>query len=112
MQWYIAVMEDGFDSREVVKDLAEERVISKKLRDRLFNESCTHDEKMRNIKSKLKDTQNQLVKLNEEVAKPLIQEIKIVQQLNERYRSDAEKNHSDLKVLNAIIRLPVMSDMF
>ena len=25
VKWYIAVMEDGFDSREVVKNLAEER---------------------------------------------------------------------------------------
>ena len=50
--------------------------------------------------------------MHEEVAKPLIQEVKIVQQLNERYRADAEKSQSDLKVLNAIIRLPVMSDMF
>ena len=65
-------MEDGFDSREVVKNLAEERAVTKCLRKDLEKERNTADAKITKLKGKLSNTRTQLVKLNEEVAKPLI----------------------------------------
>ena len=86
VQWYLAVMEDGFDSREVVKSLAEERVVTKLLRQDLAKERNRSEAKTSKLKTKLSDTRTQLVKLNEEVAKPLIQEVKLAHEMNTRYR--------------------------
>ena len=57
-------MEDGFDSREVVKSLAEERVVTKLLREDLAKERGRSDAKISKLKTKLSDTRAQLVKLN------------------------------------------------
>ena len=65
---------------------------------------------MSKIKSKLKATKFFLVKSTNEVVKPLMQEIKLTQELNQRYKSQYEKNFKDLRILHAIMRLPRMSD--
>ena len=39
-----------------------------------------------------------------------MQEIRITQELNQRYQSTYDKNFHDLLILNAIVRLPRMSD--
>ena len=53
-----------------------------------------------------------LAKMNNEVVKPLMQELKIAEELHHRYKTQYEKNFEDLKILNAILRLPRMSDTF
>ena len=50
--------------------------------------------------------------MNEEVAKPMIIEMKLLQELNDRFRKQYEQNLKDLTTLNAIIRLPRMADQF
>ena len=39
-----------------------------------------------------------------------MQEIKLAQEIKERYKAQYEKNFEDLRVLNAVVRLPRMSD--
>ena len=41
-----------------------------------------------------------------------MQELKIAEELHNRYKTQYEKNFEDLKILNAILRLPRMSDTF
>ena len=50
--------------------------------------------------------------MNVDVVKPLMQEIKVAEELNQRYKNKYEKNFEDMKILNAILRLPRMSDIF
>lgn len=39
-------------------------------------------------------------------------EIKLSEELKQRYKTQYEKNFEDLRILNAIMRLPRMSDQF
>ena len=46
-----------------------------------------HQEEMSKIKSKLKATKFFLLKSTNEVVKPLMQELRLTQELNQRYKS-------------------------
>ena len=41
-----------------------------------------------------------------------MQEVKLLEEIKLRYKTQYEKNFGDLKILNAIVRLPRMSDQF
>ena len=41
-----------------------------------------------------------------------MQEVKLSEEIKLRYKMQYEKNFRDLKILNAIVRLPRMSDQF
>ena len=65
---------------------------------------------MDKLTSKLEKTKHFLVKQNKEVVKPLMLEVKLSEEIKQRYKTQYEKNFEDLKILNAIVRLPRMSD--
>ena len=72
----------------------------------------SHKEELAKLRAKLKDTQHFLKKTNDEVVKPLMQEIKLAEELKSRYKTQYDKNFEDLRILNAMMRLPRMSDQF
>ena len=71
-----------------------------------------HEKEMDKIQTKLKATKFFLLKSTNEVVKPLMQEIKLIQEINQRYKSQYDKNFQDLIIMHAILRLPRMSDTF
>ena len=71
-----------------------------------------HKSEIDELRTKLKNTKLNLRKLNIDVVKPLLQELKVAEELNQRYKNQYEKNFEDMKILNAILRLPRMSDVF
>ena len=71
-----------------------------------------HEDERTKLRAKLKANQEFLKKTNEEVVKPLMQEIKVIEEVKQRYKVKYEKNFEDLRILNAIMRLPRMSDQF
>ena len=71
-----------------------------------------HKSEMSKIRTKLKTTKFFLIKTNNDVVKPLMQELKVNEEIKQRYIAQYEKNFEDLKTLNAIVRLPRLSDQF
>ena len=75
----------------VTKDLYLEMVktkdTNKELLAKIAKMASDHATQLSQVKSKLKTTQQYLVKTNNEVVKPLMQEIKIVAELKERYKA-------------------------
>ena len=71
-----------------------------------------HEDERTKLRTKVKANQEFLKKTNEEVVKPLMQEIKIIEEVKQRYKVKYEKNFEDFRVLNAIMRLPRMCDQF
>ena len=51
-----------------------------------------HEKEMDKIQTKLKATKFFLLKSTNEVVKPLMQEIKLIQEINQRYKSKYDKN--------------------
>ena len=45
-----------------------------------------HSEKLSNVRTKLRTTRSFLVKMNEDVVKPMIHEMKIAEELKNRYQ--------------------------
>ena len=50
--------------------------------------------------------------MQEDVLKPLMQEVKIKELIHSRLKDKADKQESYFKMMNAIIRLPLMVDQF
>ena len=71
-----------------------------------------HENERTKLRTKVKANQEFLKKQNDEVVKPLMQEIKVIEEVKERYKVKYEKNFEDLRILNAIMRLPRMTDQF
>ena len=57
---------------------------------------ANHKAELTKLRTKLKDTQHFLKKTNDEVVKPLMQEIKLAEELKSRYKTQYEKNFEDL----------------
>ena len=51
-------------------------------------------------------------KMQEEVVKPLVQEVRVNEEITERLKKDNKKMHDEFRMFNAIIRLPRMCDQF
>ena len=61
------------------------------------------------IKSSL---QQRIVKLHNQVIKPLLFEIKVSEQLNLRLRAEYDNCAKEVKMLNTTLRIPTMSQEF
>ena len=93
-------------------DMIKTKEINKNLQKNLDDMVVEHKSAMNTLNTKLKTTQQYLKKTNNEVVKPLMHEIKITEELKQRYKAQYEKNFEDLRILNSIMRLPRMSDQF
>ena len=72
MHWYIEVMEDGLDSRELLTEVAEARGTIKKLKADFKAYKKTAEAKIDRLKHRLKAYADMLKKQQNEVTKPLM----------------------------------------
>ena len=71
-----------------------------------------HKYKLTKLREKLNKTKNFLIKQNKEVVQPLFSEVKILEELKQRFKALYDKNFENFRILNAIVRLPRMCDQF
>ena len=112
VEWYTKVLEDGVDTKNLCIEMSKTKEKNRLLEERIEKMTVEHKVESTELRKKLKETKFYLKKQNVEVVKPLMQEISLVQEIKQRYKKQYEKNFEDLKILNAILRLPRMSDQF
>ena len=110
--WYINVMEGGVDATQAMKNYAKVRDERKALEKQLEAERTKHNIEIANLAKKLKDTQAQLIKQHYQVTKPLIQEVKVQEEINRRQAKELEMRTQDIKKMTHVLRLPRMTDMY
>ena len=112
VDWYIAVLEAGRNTKYIMEDyLRQKEELQNKL-SLISEQKEAYETKLRRTKAKLKDVHGQLSKMFNDVVKPLLTEVKIKDEINERMRKEVEAHKRDLKLLNACIRMPAMCDQF
>ena len=112
VDWYTKVLESGVVTKELYEDMVRTKKKIQDIEEKMTMMTFDHEVKVSQLSTKLKETQRYLIKTNNEVVKPLMHEIKLVEELKQRYKTQYEKNFEDLRILNAIMRLPRMSDQF
>ena len=112
VEWYTRVLEDGVDTKNLCIEMSKTKEINRKLMEKIEKMTLEHRVESTELRKKLKETNFFLKKQNTEVVKPLMQEINLVQEIKQRYKTQYEKNFEDLRILNSIVRLPRMSDQF
>ena len=112
VDWYTKVLESGLVTKELYEEMVKTQKKIKDIEEKMTMMTFDHEVKVSQLSTKLKTTQRYLIKTNNEVVKPLMHEIKLVEELKQRYKTQYEKNFEDLRILNAIMRLPRMSDQF
>ena len=112
VEWYTRVLEDGVDTKNLCIEMSKTKEINRKLMEKIEKMTLEHRIESTELRKKLKETKFHLKKQNTEVVKPLMQEINLVQEIKQRYKTQYEKNFEDLRILNSIVRLPRMSDQF
>ena len=110
VDWYTEVLESGLVTKELYEEMVKTKKKIKDLEEKMTMMTFDHEVKVSQLSTKLKTTQRYLIKTNNEVVRPLMHEIKLVEELKHRYKTQYEKNFEDLRILNAIMRLPRMSD--
>ena len=110
VDWYTKVLESGVVTKELYEDMVRTKKKIQDIEEKMTMMTFDHEVKVSQLSTKLKETQRYLIKTNNEVVKPLMHEIKLVEELKQRYKTQYEKNFEDLRILNAIMRLPRMSD--
>ena len=112
VDWYTKVLESGLVTKELYEEMVKTQKKIKDIEEKMTMMTFDHEVKVSQLSTKLKTTQRYLIKTNNKVVKPLMHEIKLVEELKQRYKTQYEKNFEDLRILNAIMRLPRMSDQF
>ena len=112
VKWYTEVLDNGIITKEVYIDMMKVKKENRRLVEKIATMIIEHESELSKLQTKLKNTKLYLTKTNNEVVKPLMQELKIAEELNQRYKTQYEKNFEDLRIMNAILRLPRMSDTF
>ena len=112
VDWYVEILEKGIKSQDIMQNYVEAQSTIKKLNKEFIDYRETSMIQTAKLTTKYKETYEQLVSLQEDVLKPLMAEVKIKEVLHARVREKAERQERYFKMMNAIIRLPLMVDQF
>ena len=112
VKWYHEVMEGSIDKKLMIQyyNTAKQRVEKLKKAHSLDMEKMQKENNK--IKSKLAESNKQLKKLFNECLKPLISEVKLKDEIIERYKTKMERHDADLKMLLSIVRIPRLCTEF
>ena len=80
-------MESGVVTKDLYLDMVKTKEVNNELKQKITQMTTEHQTQLSNVKNRLKTTQRYLVKTNDEVVKPLMQEIKIIDELRQRYKT-------------------------
>ena len=105
-------MEQGKDAKEVIQDYFQslDRII--KLEEKLIEQKKNEEKRLKIAQKKMKQMFEKIKMQQEKIIKPMLVEIKVKDTIIEQLKSDQAKNARDLKLFNAIIRLPRMTMEF
>ena len=112
VNWYIQVFEEGRNTKTLLNDFIVAQEEIRQLKENMSKRESKLLKKLTKKTIKLKETKEQLVKLNKEVVKPLIEEVRIKELLNQRLLEQQAINAYDLKMFNSVIRTPRLCDEF
>ena len=112
VDWYVEILEKGIKSQDIMQNYVEAQSTIKKLNKEFIDYRETSMIQTAKLTTKYKETYELLVSLQEDVLKPLMAEVKIKEVLHGRVREKAERQERYFKMMNAIIRLPLMVDQF
>ena len=82
VQWYIKVMEQGSNTKTLLKDFIDAKAEIERLTELNKNLKASHDKRLKKLAEKLKESNRYIVKMQNNVVKPLIQEVKLKEHLN------------------------------
>ena len=112
VNWYIEVIEGGFNTRTIMKDFIQAQAEIKQLKEKLRDTKANLQKKLHNTNKNLFETTQKLKALERNVLKPLNQELRIKDHLNQRLLEQQAINANDLKMLHSVIRTPRLCDQF
>ena len=81
IDWYIQVMEDGINAKDLCIELVKTKKLNKTLDKKIETLTAEHNKKMEKLTAKLEKTKHFLVKQNKEVVKPLMFEFKLSEEI-------------------------------
>ena len=112
VHWYQRVMEEGVDTKQMLKFYmnAKQRISELEKNHEIELDRVTGD--LTNTLEELEQTKDKLHKIKSEFLVPLLQEVKIKDEILKRQKDQKREFQEELKMLNAIIRLPRMCDQF
>ena len=84
VRWYIDVFENGHDTRNLLKDFVDAQAEIKTLQTNLRNTKAKLEKKLSKRNKELNESKAMIIKLQKDVVKNLIQEVKIKDALNKR----------------------------
>ena len=105
-------MEAGVNPADIMKEYHDLQTNHKKLQDKHQTYRDSADKKIKELEKKVKELRSVLKKQQEEVVKPLIQEMRINSELLERQKLALSQNAKDITMLHSIMRMPAMCDQF
>ena len=108
--WYIEIMEQGMDTRTIMKDYLKTKKELDQLRDHMRTYDAKMQDKINKYKNKYKEPLKMLKKQQQEVVKPLLSELKLKDLVYDRMKAKQEGYEKNFKVLTSILRLPLMCD--
>ena len=112
VHWYQRVMEEGVDTKKMMQFYlnAKQRIAELEKNHETELNRVTSD--LANALNELEQTKDQLYKIKSDFLVPLLQENKIKDEILKRQKDQKREFQEELKMLNAIIRLPRMCDQF
>ena len=87
VDWYTEVLESGLVTKELYEEMVKTKKKIKDLEEKMTMMTFDHEVKVSQLSTKLKTTQRYLIKTNNEVVRPLMHEIKLVEELKHRYKT-------------------------
>ena len=84
VNWYIEVLEGGFNTKTIMKDFIEGQAEIKRLQEKLKNTKMKLKKRLQNTNKDLYEKTKKLNNIERNVVKPLIQELRIKDHLNKR----------------------------
>ena len=112
VKWYIEIMEGGVDTKQMMKYYYSAKDRIDKLAVAHARALAAADDEQTRLRKKLSTTEKQLKKLFNNCLKPLMAEVKLKDEIIDRWNKAKAGANDDLKMLNAIIRIPRLCDEF
>ena len=84
VNWYIEVLEGGFNTKTIMKDFIEGQAEIKRLQEKLKDTKMKLKKRLQNTNKDLYEKTKKLNNIERNVVKPLIQELRIKDHLNKR----------------------------
>ena len=109
---YVKLFEDGVEARDIMQKYIDSTEEVARLKKQLANTKAHMERELAKARRNIQMVCKQLKDQQANVVKPLLIELKIKDEIAERYRKIHDQDSGDLRKLTAVLRLPAMSTAF